>query len=98
MRGDSLTQLRRNAAIHIAGISVILALLTSITSWLVAREKVEVGVVSLVTEEAHRILLDRKAIDLSSDDTKINASKAPQIFSDTLFDIAEIHSPIDPER
>jgi len=88
-----LTQLRRNAAIRIAGISVILALLTSITSWLVAREKAEVGVVSLVTEEAHRILLDRKAIDLSSDDAKINASKAAQILSDTLFDIAEIHSP-----
>ena len=82
---------QKRTAIRIAAVSVILALIASPVSWLVARERAEESIVSIAIEETRRLLDHYSAINLAGPDAVHNATIAAKTISGGLFDIAEIY-------
>ncbi len=84
---------QKRTAIRIAGVSIMLACLSSPLAWFVARENSEESVVALAIEESGRLLHHFDAIELSGANAIEHAALAAKTISGGMFDIAEIYDP-----
>jgi len=82
---------KKRTAILIAGVSVLLASISSPVAWYVARENAEDSIVSLAMEESGRLLHHHHAIKLEGEDAIGRAEAAANIIVGGLFDIVEIY-------
>jgi HD-GYP domain-containing protein (c-di-GMP phosphodiesterase class II) len=82
---------RKNTAIRIATVSILLAAVASPIAWFVERENAEKSVVALAMEESSRLLHHHDAINLTGPDAEQHAAAAANTIAGGLFDIAEIY-------
>ncbi len=87
-----MNSFRKRTAYRIAAVSIILASIAGPTSWLIARESAEGGIVALSIEESHRLIHHHHAINLNGSDARAIAEEAAKSITGGLFDIAEIYN------
>lgn len=82
---------RKNTALRIALVSILLAAIAGPVAWFAERENAENSIVSLAMEESQRLLRHHDAIALSGSEARQHARAAAKTISGGLFDIAEIY-------
>ncbi|MBF0139735.1 MAG: HD domain-containing protein [Magnetococcales bacterium] len=87
-----MNKFRKNAALRIAFVSILLSSIASPISWFVAREHAEESIVSQAIEETDRLLHHQDAINLSGKNAVDHAMLAAKTIAGGLFDIAEIYN------
>jgi putative nucleotidyltransferase with HDIG domain len=86
-----MNSFQKRTAQRIAMVSIVLACIASPLAWVVEREHVEQGLVSLGIEETGRLLHNYDAINLDAPDAKAKAQVAAQNIHGGMFDIVEIY-------
>lgn len=86
-----MNHLRKQTALRIAAVSVLLAALAAPLAWYTAQEGAEEAAVAYAIEESSRLLAQDHSLNLDQGNAKLNANTSAQVLVGGLFDIVEIY-------